>query len=203
MIRWMLIGWALVTLVALAWIVQDAFVYFPRSRLILWGALALVLGPFAVPLYLSERMGRRAEMNKMGHGRAAFPVPEGRRPIRNIGMRGFDPALPRGSGVFLFVREGVDEERSAEVPTDGTLVIRRGTAGEKPYAGVLVLHDEAVSRQEHCRVIVRGRQMTLEDRSRWGTTVDGTRVQNGSVELSDDSTIRIGQTVIVVRRAVA
>ncbi len=203
MVRWMLIGWALATLLALAWVLQDAVIYFPRARVAWWGALALVLGPFAVPLYLSERMTRRAEMNKMGHGKAAFPVPEGRRPIRSEGMRGFDHALPRGSGVFLFVQEGVDKEQSAEIPAEGTLVIRRGTPGEKSHAGVLVLHDDAVSRQEHCRVSLHGRRLTLEDRSRWGTTVDGTRIQNGVAELIDESNIRIGKTVIVVRRTLA
>ncbi len=198
MTRWLLITGALLWLSALLWVIQDAVVNFPRSTVLWWGALTLLLGPLAVPLYLSERMARRAEMNKLGYGKAAFPVPEGRRPFRSAGMRQFEPVFP-GSGISVVVQEGVDIGQSAEIPANGELVIRRSTVGEKSRPGVLVLHDNAVSREEHCRVLLKGDRLIVEDRSRWGTIVDGKRMQGGSVEVDAGSRIQIGKTVIAVR----
>src|SRR3982751_6363832 len=173
MVQWLLFGVAVIWLGALAWIIQDAIVYFPRAALLWWGGVALVLGPLALPLYLSERMSRRAQMNKMGHGKAAFVAPEHVLPFRSAGDRRFAKSTLPGSGVFVSVREGPDAHRGAEIPANGELIIRRATAGEIGHSGVLTLHDEAVSREEHCRIVWHKSSGLLYDDSRWGTIVDG------------------------------
>ena len=197
----LLIGGAVVWLLALAWVVQDAVASFPRSTVLWWAALALLLGPFAIPFYLSERMARRAELNKLGHGKAAFPVPEGRRPFRAGGQRSFEPVALPGSGVFVSVLDGVDAGQRVEIPAQGALIVRRGTSAERAHAGVLVLHDNAATRHEHCRLRLEHGRVILEDRSRWGTLIDGTRVHGKSVEVSPGSIIQIGKTSIVLSQA--
>ena len=205
MTQWLLIAAVFVWLLALVWVIQDAIISFPRSTLLGWAALTLLLGPFAIPFYLSERMTRRAEMNKLGHGRTAFPAPESRRPFRGAGMRRFEELSTPGSGIFAVVRrplgKGANAQQSIEIPASGTLVIRRAVPGESSRAGVLVLHDDAVSRQEHCRLMLRDGVLVLEDHSRWGTTVDGKRVRGGTVEVSPGSVIKIGKSVVVLQTA--
>jgi hypothetical protein len=203
MTQWLVIGAIIVWLGSFIWVVQDAYASFPRSTVVWWGLLALVLGPFAVALYLSERMTQRARMNRAAPGKATdFPVAEGRRPFRPAGLRLFEPgALPPGSGLFLTVQRGPDPAQQIEIPRDGGLIVRRAVGAERSRPGLLVLHDPAASRQRHCRFWVDRGRLMFEDSSTHGTEVNGTRIKNKSVELQTGSTIRIGKTMLTVRDA--
>lgn len=194
MSQWLLLGGTVVWLLALAWVLQDAYANFPRASQVWWGAFTLVLGPFAVPFYLSERLTRRAEFNKIGHGKAAFTAPEGKRPFRDGRQHRFTDIPGAGSGYFVTANEGGSGKQRVEIPADGPLVIRRGVPGEYSRPGVLVLQDAAVSRDEHCRLWVANGRVMLADRSRWGTMVDGERVQDASVDVAPGTFFRIGQT---------
>ena len=80
MTSWLLIAAGVVWLLSLGWVIQDAYARFPTSTLIWWAFLALILGPIAVPFYLSERQTRHAQMNKAAFsGGRDIPVPEGHR----------------------------------------------------------------------------------------------------------------------------
>jgi hypothetical protein len=200
MTQWLLLGGTAVWLLALAWVLQDAYAHFPRAAQVWWGAITLVLGPFAVPLYLSERLTRRAEFNKIGHGKAAFSAPEGKRPFRDGRQHRFTDVPGAGSGFFVSADEGARGHQRVEIPAHGALIIRRGVPGESSRPGVMVLHDLAVSRDEHCRLwTVNGRVM-LADRSRWGTTVGDERVQGATVDIASGMRFRIGQTVFEVQQ---
>jgi len=199
MTEWIPIALIVVWLAACGWIIQDATVYFPRSVQTWWALLGLLLGPIAVPFYLSERMRQRAEANKFGHGKEAFPMPGQRRAFRGAGLRRYTD-LPRGgSGIVVVVAEGQDANLQAEIPATGELIIRRGTPYERSHPGVLILHDEAVSRQEHCRISLRDGQIVLEDSSRWGTTIDGERVRGEAVFIALDHEIKVGKTILRFR----
>jgi hypothetical protein len=101
MTQWLLIGGVFVWLLALAWVLQDAYANFPVTARVWWAVITLLLGPFAIPLYLSERLTRRAEFNKIGHGKAAFTAPEGRRPFV-MDVNAALPTLPVGGAVTLW-----------------------------------------------------------------------------------------------------
>jgi hypothetical protein len=199
MTQWLLIGGVFVWLLALAWVLQDAYANFPITARVWWAVITLLLGPFAIPLYLSERLTRRVEFNKIGHGKAAFTAPEGRRPFRDGRQRRFADVPSGGSGYFV-ATEGSDTHQHAEIPDSGALIIRRASPGEYSRPGVLVLHDAATSRDEHCRLWIANGHIMLADRSRWGTIVNDTRIQGTAVSVEPGTTIRIGQTKLYVQQ---
>ncbi len=201
MTTWLWVAVPLVWLLALVWVVQDAYASFPRSGLMWWGLLTLLLGPIAIPLYLSERMSRRAQMNKVAPGKGMdFPAPEGRRPFRPAGLRLFDETGTVGSAIFVVVQQGPDAREQAEIPREGALIVRRAIGAEKSHMGLLVLHDPAVSRDRHCRLWLANGRVMLEDTSRYGTRVDGTRIVGNEVEVRAGAAIRIGKTILAVRK---
>jgi hypothetical protein len=199
MTSWLLIAAGVVWLLSLGWVIQDAYPRFPASTLTWWAFLTLFLGPLAVPLYLSERMTRQAQMNKTAFsGGRDVPVPEGHRPFRPAGLRLAEESRPSGSGIFVVVEEGPDAPQQVEIPHGGWLTIRRAVGAEKSRAGVLVLHDPAVSRQSHCRLWLQNGRVMLEDNSSYGTTVDETRIVGGVVVVHAETSIRIGKTLLHV-----
>ena len=200
MTSWLLIAAGVVWLLSLGWVIQDAYARFPTSTLIWWAFLALILGPIAVPFYLSERQTRHAQMNKAAFsGGRDIPVPEGHRPFRPAGLRLAGEERTSGSGIFVVVEQGTDAPQQVEIPRGGWLTVRRAVGAEKSRAGVLVLHDPAVSRQSHCRLWFQNGRVLLEDNSTYGTTVDETRIVGGVVVVHAETTIRIGQTLLRVR----
>lgn len=202
--NWLLIGAAACWLLALVWIVQDVWVNMEPRDLLWWGPLGLLLGPLAIPLYLGQRMTRRAEMRTVGRGSTTtVSVPDKTKPFRSAGIRRMGPAGGPGSGIFVAVTNGVDAPRRAELPPDGELLIRRAVEYEQSRPGVLALHDPAVSRETHCRVALRGERLVLHDSSRYGTRVDGKRVRGGTVDLHIGSRIQIGKTTMVTESAEA
>jgi hypothetical protein len=203
MSQWLLIGGVFVWFVALAWVLQDAYANFPITARVWWAVITLLLGPFAIPLYLSERLTRRAESNKIGHGKAAFTAPEGRRPFRDGRQRRFADVASGGSGgsgYFIATGEGSDAHQHAEIPGSGALIIRRGAPGEYSRSSVLVLRDAAASRDEHCRLWIANGHIMLADRSRWGTIVNDTRIQGTTVSVEPGTAVRIGQTTLYVQQ---
>ena len=200
MTSWLLIAAGVVWLLSLGWIIQDAYARFPTSTLAWWAFLTLLLGPLAVPLYLSERMTRHAQMSKTAFSRGRdVPVPEGHRPFRPAGLRTFGEGGTSGSGIFVVVEQGSDAPQQVEIPRGGWLTIRRAVGAEKSRAAVLVLHDPAVSRQSHCRLWLQNGRVMLEDSSSYGTTVDDTRIVGGVAVVHAETTIRIGKTLLRVR----
>ncbi len=196
--NWLLIGAAACWLLALVWIVQDVLVNMEPRDLLWWGPLGLLLGPFAIPLYLGQRMTRRAEVRTVGRGSTTtVSVPDKTKPFRSAGIRRMGPASGPGSGIFVAVTRGVDAPRRAELPTEGELLIRRAVEYEQSRPGVLALRDPAVSRETHCRVSLRGERLVLHDSSRYGTRVDGKRIRGGTVDLHIGSRIQIGKTTMV------
>jgi hypothetical protein len=196
---WLITVLALSWVLAWSWIVQDAMAFFPRPTVLWWATLALLLGPIGLPFYLSERMRRRAEFNKIGHGKAAVPVLDPRRVFRTAGMRRYTDIQPPGSGIFVVVGEDSQAAVEAEIPARGSLVVRRAVGNERSRPGVLILHDDAVSRQEHCRLSFQDGRLRLEDRSRWGTIVDGERVRHTVQQITIASVLRVGKTVLRFR----
>lgn len=200
MTSWLLIAAVVVWLLSLGWVIQDAYARFPSSTLAWWAFLTLLLGPLAVPLYLSERMTRRAQLNKTAFSRGRdFPIPEGHRPFRPAGLRLVEADGTSGSGIFVVVEQGPDAPQQVEIPRGSPLTIRRAVGAEKSRVGVLVLHDPSVSRQCHCRLWLQHGRVMLEDSSRYGTTVDDTRIVGGVIAVHAETTIRIGKTMLSVR----
>jgi hypothetical protein len=187
---------------AAIWIVQDAYSTYQAHEAIWWGLLGLVLGPLAIPLYLSNRLTRRSELRSVGRAyTTSVEVPGDRRPFRSAGLRRTELSPAPTSGVFIEVESGPDAPRRLEVPPEGYLAIRRAVGDELPHAGVLALKEPATSRETHCRIIQHGRHLLLEDQSRFGTKVNGERIRHATVELQPESRIQIGRTTLVVRQA--
>lgn len=77
-----------------------------------------------------------------------------------------------------------------EIPVSGYLRIGRRTAESNP--DVSIPDEWASASRQHAVLDLRGEQPLLEDLSRYGTTVNGTRIEDGWVELSDKDEIVFG-----------
>lgn len=77
-----------------------------------------------------------------------------------------------------------------EIPVSGYERIGRGSAQFKPE--VLIPHECASASRQHAVLDLRGDRPVLEDRSRFGTLVNGSRVEKGVTELSDRDEIIFG-----------
>jgi len=195
MSSYILIAIVVVWLLAFVWVVQDAVINLPGNELIWWILLALLLGPFAIPLYLSQRLARRAQQRTVGRGRTTtVPVPSRAKPFRSAGIRRVEPDSIGGSGVFVVIETGRDAGKRIELPGDGELTVRRAIGDEQSHGAVLVLHDDGVSRDGHCRIGVRGSQIVLEDTSSFGTKVGRDRVHQASRALASGSRVEVGHT---------
>ncbi len=120
-------------------------------------------------------------------------------PAASKAKQGLLAMVPPGSGIFVFVQQGVDAPQRIELPAFGYLLVRRGLPEEKSRGQVLVLHDDRVTREKHCRIRVVSNRILIEDSSAFGTWVDGKRVHNAAEKAKAGSTIKIGDTVLVLR----
>lgn len=196
---YIMIAVVVVWLLSVVWLVQDAMVNLPGRSLPLWAALGLVLGPFAVPLYLSQRMAYRSEMRTIGRARTtSVPVPPRAKPFRSAGIRRVDPAAGGGTGIFVVVIGGKDAGRRIEIPAEGELTVRRAAGDEQPHGPVLVLHDDAVSRDHHCRISVHGGRVVVEDTSSFGTKVAGERIHQRRQEVPLGARLEVGRTTLMI-----
>ena len=91
-----------------------------------------------------------------------------------------------------YILEVLDEASRVvqEIPVSGHMTIGRGSAEFNPDVSI---PDECTSAsRQHAMLDLRGECPVLEDRSRLGTIVNGSRVEHGSTELSDRDEIIFG-----------
>lgn len=77
-----------------------------------------------------------------------------------------------------------------EIPVSGYMRIGRGSADFKP--DVLIPDECTSASRQHAMLDLRGERPILEDQSRYGTLVNGRRVERGVTELSDRDEIIFG-----------
>lgn len=158
-----------------------------------WLPSTLMFGPFAAFAY-ARKLNTRSSTRPLPARAGLLATPTTRLPLPKPPLA---PTAPLGSGLYLYVRYGVDATQAVEIPMHSELIVRRGAPDDTSTTGTLVLHDATVSRNQHCRVI-KGSQIELEDTSRNGTIVDGQLIRNGRVVLKVGSIIRVGKTTLVV-----
>ena len=77
-----------------------------------------------------------------------------------------------------------------EIPVSGYMRIGRGSEEFKP--DVLIPPECTSASRQHASLDLRGDRPVLEDQSRYGTLVNGSRVEQGVTELSDRDEIIFG-----------
>lgn len=166
-----------------------------RAALAWWLPLTLVLGPLAALIWLVRLQPRTflPEPARPGISTAATRSP----------FEDGPPTTPLQSGIYLLVADGCDQDRlrSSEVPSSGSLIVRRARRHERSIAQMLLLHDSGVSRHCHCRLRLAGSAIEVADSSRNGTFVDNMHICQSTATVAIGSEIRVGTTTLVLRDA--
>lgn len=173
-----------------------------RWRALGWIPLTLLFGPLAAGAFVLRWNKQQKQIRQINQ---RFLTPQPRLP--SLPQSALQAELlplktrPVSTGLYLLVRQGAmqDAHRSCEIPLSGMLVIRRtGKSNERGGVGELVLHDSAVSRGQHCFVMLEGDSLVLEDTSSNGTIVDDQLVLHDRIRLQVGSHIQVGSSSLVL-----
>jgi hypothetical protein len=199
----------LLLVIALCWLLATIgvacdIVLARRWKALGWIPLTLVFGPLAAGAFVMRWNKQQKQIRRINR---RFLEPQPRLPALAHTLPQDQDELvpfktrPASTGLYLLVRQGAmqDAHRSYEIPLSGMLVVRRASkTNERGGLGELVLHDRAVSRGQHCFLMLEGGNLVLEDTSSNGTIVNDQLVLHDRVALQIGTIIQVGSSSLLL-----